>query len=122
MQRIMTAMTLNCIEIRGIAACVVMRVAAMPPGSRLNIKMSSYQYRDSHAKDKTVSPTVLYLTWKSLYLRETVFTLRRGPERDSEVGATQVESAAKEALVRPTGSLSAVSRIGRVARIIWTFN
>ena len=24
------------------------------PGDRLNIKMSSYQYRDPHAKDKTV--------------------------------------------------------------------
>ena len=35
------------------------------PGGRLNIKMSSYQYRDSHVKDKTVSPTVLSLTWES---------------------------------------------------------
>ena len=25
------------------------------PGGRLNIKMLSYQYRDSHVKDKTVS-------------------------------------------------------------------
>ena len=30
---------------------------------RLNIKMPSYQFRDSHVKDKTVSPTVLSLTW-----------------------------------------------------------
>ena len=28
------------------------------PGGHLNIKMSSYQYRDSHVKDKTVPPTV----------------------------------------------------------------
>ena len=35
---------------------------------RLNIKMPSYQYRDSHVKDKTVSPTVLSLTWESPYL------------------------------------------------------
>ena len=28
------------------------------PGGRLNIKMTSYQYRDSHVKDKTVSLTV----------------------------------------------------------------
>ena len=28
------------------------------PGVRLNIKMPSYKYRDSHVKDKTVSPTV----------------------------------------------------------------
>ena len=39
------------------------------PGGRLNIKMPSYQYRDSHYKDKTVSrPSYLYnrniLTWK----------------------------------------------------------
>ena len=33
------------------------------PGGCLNIKMPSYQYRDSHVKDKTVSPTVLSLTW-----------------------------------------------------------
>ena len=32
------------------------------PGGRLNIKMSSYQYRDPHVKDKTVSPTILSLT------------------------------------------------------------
>ena len=50
------------------------------PGGRLNIKLSSYQYRDSHAKDKTVSPTVLSLTWESPYLEKTVFILRRGPD------------------------------------------
>ena len=48
-------------------------------GGRLNIKMLSYQYRDSHVKDKTVSPTVLSLTRKSPYLGKTVFILRRGP-------------------------------------------
>ena len=48
-------------------------------GGRLNIKMSSYQYRDSHVKDKTVSPTVLSLTWESPYLGKTVFLLSRGP-------------------------------------------
>ena len=31
-------------------------------GGPLNMKMPSYQYRDSHVKDKTVSPTVLSLT------------------------------------------------------------
>ena len=49
------------------------------PGGRLNIKMLSYQYRDPHVKDKTVSPTVLSLTWESPYLGKTVFILRRGP-------------------------------------------
>ena len=48
-------------------------------GGRLNIKMPSYQYRDSHVKDKTVSPTVLSLTWESPYPGKTVFILRRGP-------------------------------------------
>ena len=33
------------------------------PRGRLNIKMPSYQHRDSHVKDKTVSLTVLSLTW-----------------------------------------------------------
>ena len=49
-------------------------------GGRLNIKMPSYQYRDSHVKDKTVSPTVLSLTWESPYLGKTVFILRQGPD------------------------------------------
>ena len=49
------------------------------PGGHLNIKMSSYQYRDSHVKDKTVSSTVLFLTWESPYLVKTVFILRWGP-------------------------------------------
>ena len=47
---------------------------------RLNIKMPSYQYRHSHVKDKTVSPTVLSLTSESPYLGKTVFLLRRGPD------------------------------------------
>ena len=51
------------------------------PGGRLNtcIKMSSYQYRNPHVKDKTVSPTVLSLKWESPYLGKTVFILRRSP-------------------------------------------
>ena len=49
------------------------------PGDHLNVKMPSYQYRDSHVKDKTVSPTVLSLTWESLYLGKTVFILRQAP-------------------------------------------
>ena len=51
----------------------------VPPGDHLNIKMLSYQYRDSYVKDKTISPTVLSLTWESPYLGKTVFILRRGP-------------------------------------------
>ena len=49
------------------------------PGGRLNIKMSSYQCRNHHVKDKTVSPTVLSLTWESPYLEKTAFILRQGP-------------------------------------------
>ena len=41
--------------------------------------MLSYQYRDSHVKDKMVSPTVLSLTWESPYLGKTIFILRRAP-------------------------------------------
>ena len=52
----------------------------MESGGRLNIEMSSYQYRDPHVKDKTVASTVLSLTWESPYLGKTVFILRRGPD------------------------------------------
>ena len=48
------------------------------PGGRLNIKMSSYQYRDPHVKEKTISRP-LFLTWESPYLGKTVLILRRGP-------------------------------------------
>ena len=48
-------------------------------GRRLNIKMSSYQFRDHHVEDKKSLATVLSLTWESQYLVKTVFTLRRGP-------------------------------------------
>ena len=41
-------------------------------GGRLNIKMSSYQYRDSHVKDKTISLTILSLTWESAYLGKSL--------------------------------------------------
>ena len=37
-------------------------------GGRLNIKMSSYQHRDSHVKE-------LSLTWETPYLGKTVFIL-----------------------------------------------
>ena len=47
-------------------------------GGCFNIKMSSFQYRDPHVKDKTVT-TVLSLTWESPYLGKTVFILRQGP-------------------------------------------
>ena len=59
-------------------------IASIPAsGGRLSIKMPSYQYRDPHAKDKTVL-TVLSLTWKSPYLGKTVFILRQDPGCDSE--------------------------------------
>ena len=48
-------------------------------GGRLNIKMLSYHYRHSHVKDKTVSSTVLSLTWESPYLGKMVFILGQGP-------------------------------------------
>ena len=48
------------------------------PWGRLNIKMPSNQYKDSHVKDKTVSQTVYSLTWESSYPRKTVFILGRG--------------------------------------------
>ena len=47
----------------------------------LSIKMPSYQYRDSHVKDETVSATVLSLTLENPRLGKTVFILRRGPGR-----------------------------------------
>ena len=34
---------------------LISRQAISGPGDRLNIKMSSYQYRDPHVNDKTVS-------------------------------------------------------------------
>ena len=51
------------------------------PRGCLKIKMSSSQYRDSHVKEKTVSPTVLSLTWESPCLRKMDFILKRGSER-----------------------------------------
>ena len=49
------------------------------PGGRLNIKMPSYQYRDFHVKDKTVSPTILSLTWESPYTWERRLYIETGP-------------------------------------------
>ena len=60
-------------------------VSQRDPRDRLNIKMRSYQYRDSHVKDKTVSPTILSLTWQSPYLGKTVFILRRGPGSETRI-------------------------------------
>ena len=49
------------------------------PGGRLKIKMQSYQYRDSHVKDKTVSSTVLSLTRESAYLGKDGLYIETGP-------------------------------------------
>ena len=57
-------------------------------GSRLNIKMLSYQYKDSHVKDKTVSLTVLSITWESPYLEKMVFILRRAQVSDRKLHHT----------------------------------
>ena len=59
---------------KALAHCI-----ATPSEGRLNIMMPSYQYRDSHVADKTVSPTVLTLTGESPYLGKTVFLLIQGP-------------------------------------------
>ena len=48
-------------------------------GGCLNIKLPSYRYRDIHVKDKTVSPTVLSLTWESPYMGKTVIILGQSP-------------------------------------------
>ena len=54
--------------------------------------MQSYPYRDSHVKDKTVSPTVLSLTWESPYLGKTVFILRRGPGATTSMHQAEIIS------------------------------
>ena len=48
------------------------------PRGRLNIKMSSYQYRDPHVIDKTVLRPP-YFNMGILIPEKTVFILRRGP-------------------------------------------
>ena len=50
--------------------------------------MLSYQCRDSHVKDKTVSSTILSLTWESPYLAKMVFILRWGPGDYPQENAT----------------------------------
>ena len=51
----------------------------MRPGPHLNIKTVFPRYGDSHVKHKTVSETVLSLTWESLYWEDNIFILRRPP-------------------------------------------
>ena len=41
-------------------------------GGRLKLKMPSYQYKDSHVKNKTVLPTAASLTWEFPYMGKTV--------------------------------------------------
>ena len=111
------------------------------PGGRLNIKMLSYQYRDSHVKDKTVSPTVLFLTWESPYLGKTVFILRRGPGALCNIGhpsethfklkSREVSFAhnpargcsivfAQSTSVIPSCSLQNFKTVGQLKRMLWT--
>ena len=52
------------------------------PGARLNVKMSSYQYRNSHYKDKTLSRPSFYLYNGNPIPEKTVFLLRRDPGDD----------------------------------------
>ena len=73
----------------------IREVTQQNPGPWFNIKMSSYQYRDSRVKDKTVSPTVLSLTWESPYLGKTVFTLNRGPRRIQSIPGNRLNDGNK---------------------------
>ena len=71
----------------------------MPSGGRLNIKMSSYQYKDPHVKDKTVSQpsffnmgipipgkdglyikTGLWLPWQPLTIKVLLSSYERNQE------------------------------------------
>ena len=47
-------------------------------GGRLNIKMSSYQYRDPMLKIRRFRDRLIFNTWIP-YLEKTVFILRQGP-------------------------------------------
>ena len=75
----------NFIHLNHITVCELSSCISYVGGGRLNIKMSSYQHNDSHVEDKTVSPTVLSLTWEFPYLGKTVFILRRGPESSQTI-------------------------------------
>ena len=75
--------------------CVIIDYAVTRPGGRLNIKMSSYQWKDPHVKDKTASrPSYLYHgnphTWERLYI-ETGHCVSYGglPRQDIVVSYTQ---------------------------------
>ena len=48
------------------------------PGDHLSIRMPSYQYKHLNVKDKTVSPSVLSLTWESPYLGKSLY-IETGP-------------------------------------------
>ena len=60
----------------------LMTTSVPEAGGRLNIKMPSYQYRDSRAKDKDGLTDRLIFNMGipiHMYLGKTVFILRRGP-------------------------------------------
>ena len=58
-------------------SCYLCHLTNMP-GGRLNIKMSSYQYRDSHYKDETVS-RLSHLYDGNLYTKKDVLYIETGP-------------------------------------------
>ena len=92
---------------------MVSRLGGKASGGRLNIKIPSYQYRDSHVKDKTVSPTVLSLTWESTYLGKTVFILRRGPVSlvDRSPGVSSRQFFYDPVIVSPLSSLLSITSL-----------
>ena len=49
------------------------------PADRVNIKMSSYQYRDSHHKDNTVWQLAYTFQWTFLYLEKNGLYIGTGP-------------------------------------------
>ena len=53
--------------------CLMLPRHSQEAGSCLNIKTVFPRYGDSHVKDKTVSETILSLTWESLYWIDGIF-------------------------------------------------
>ena len=85
--------------------------------------MLSYQYKDSHVKDKTVSLTVLSLTCESPYLRKTVFILRWGPGPRFNIRMTSYQyrksHCGDKTILRPSYLHNGISYTGKTTSLYW---
>ena len=94
----------------------------VPPGGRLNIKMSSYQYRDPHVKDKTVlRPSYLYHGNPHIWERRSLYWDGAQVPNSIEMSSYRYRQShcGDKTVIRSSYLHNGISYTGKMASLYW---